>query len=775
MQYRTKLLCWLLPPIILLAATAGLYYFSPKIAELALQRWLAQQNFSNIELHMQPPSWNEIHIEQISLLKQNQDQEIKYQINHLTLHFNPIEMFSLHRVNELLIQEAEVQITYKSLPKSSDSGEIIDLQQALPSQWFHQVPVDRLTIGSLKLDMDYPEGTSDWRFNGAFNFTQKKLTSRVHFQRDDQELGWADLEVREHNLFNLRLLQNDQTILVINGQLNHDKVLGLQSSQLIDLNGFMAWQKKVLQTEFEHPEITGSLSSRGTTTFPLKTQFTPDALLASLETQQTINAQFEVLKPVDVVSSVTAVVSGKLVFSENTLNLNLDNQTSAVAHELTPGFATQPIPNAEVNLPQGLAITTNLSSALKGQELTPIITLPELELSTPRITLEQGTLEPTTTQLQVGKIDLNGKAISGSLNNNDIEILLPEQTLLNAAFNTNFNFNDNLLNGEFALTTDQLPINLKGKYTSELATSKSNLDWVLTPVRLQDIDRTLTPYLAVPAELSISAGRLYHNGSALLENGIFTARLFSSVRAAAASWEEYKFENIDWDSRTRLKAGGIIIDKGSVKLQRAKTGVDITEIESAYVFRQSGKWQRLDLKQLTAKLLQGNIAVEAVDFNPAKPEFKTNVNVDRIDLGEVLSLEQQEGLSGEGKLSGTFPVAYQNGELTIEDGGLFSLDPGGKILFAPNPAVMAYAATNVGLKMALEALENFHFEMLDITLNYSNDGTANLNTRLKGNNPDWNNGHPVDFTINIEENIPKLLQALQFTEKLTKTIEKRYR
>jgi hypothetical protein len=193
------------------------------------------------------------------------------------------------------------------------------------------------------------------------------------------------------------------------------------------------------------------------------------------------------------------------------------------------------------------------------------------------------------------------------------------------------------------------------------------------------------------------------------------------------------------------------------------------------VFRQSGKWQSLDLKQLTAKLLQGDIAVEAVSFNPAKPEFKTNVNVDQIDLGEVLSLEQQEGLTGEGKLSGTFPVAFQNGELTIEDGGLFSLDPGGKILFAPNPAVMAYAATNVGLKMALEALENFHFDKLDITLNYSKDGTANLNTRLKGSNPDWNNGHPVDFTINIEENIPKLLQALQFTEKLTKTIEKRYR
>jgi len=55
------------------------------------------------------------------------------------------------------------------------------------------------------------------------------------------------------------------------------------------------------------------------------------------------------------------------------------------------------------------------------------------------------------------------------------------------------------------------------------------------------------------------------------------------------------------------------------------------------------------------------------------------------------------------------------------------------------------------------------------------DGTALLNTRLKGYNPDWNNSQPIDFSVNIEENIPTLIQTLQFTDKLTRSIEKRYR
>lgn len=102
-----------------------------------------------------------------------------------------------------------------------------------------------------------------------------------------------------------------------------------------------------------------------------------------------------------------------------------------------------------------------------------------------------------------------------------------------------------------------------------------------------------------------------------------------------------------------------------------------------------------------------------------------------MDLGAILALEQQQGLSGEGVLSGRFPLQYSQGELTVADGKLEGLAPGGVIRFQPNASVAAYAAANAGLQMALQALENFHYDLLDIKLNYLADGTALLNTRLK--------------------------------------------
>ncbi len=234
-------------------------------------------------------------------------------------------------------------------------------------------------------------------------------------------------------------------------------------------------------------------------------------------------------------------------------------------------------------------------------------------------------------------------------------------------------------------------------------------------------------------------------------------------------------QQIDWDSSTTVYPSGRIKDKGAVKLERVTTGVEITKVQTRYAYERAKGRDLLELEHVKARLLEGDISIAPVSFDPLSPELATQVEIEKMDLGAILSLEQQQGLSGEGKLSGNFPLNFSNNELSITDGVLNSLDPGGKINFLPNPTVTAYAATNAGLKMALEALENFHYEKLDIKLNYAKDGTALLNTRLKGNNPDWNNGHPVDFTINIEENIPKLLQTLQFTDKLTKTIEKRYR
>ena len=63
-----------------------------------------------------------------------------------------------------------------------------------------------------------------------------------------------------------------------------------------------------------------------------------------------------------------------------------------------------------------------------------------------------------------------------------------------------------------------------------------------------------------------------------------------------------------------------------------------------------------------------------------------------------------------------------------------------------------------------------------MSVQYQEDGNLWLNTRLEGRNPGWQNGRPVHFNLNVEENIPALLKTLDtvtrvedaFTEQLDK-------
>ena len=75
------------------------------------------------------------------------------------------------------------------------------------------------------------------------------------------------------------------------------------------------------------------------------------------------------------------------------------------------------------------------------------------------------------------------------------------------------------------------------------------------------------------------------------------------------------------------------------------------------------------------------------------------------------------------------------------------------------------------LGQALKVLDNFLFRDLELKVNYQPDGTLFLDTSLKGHNPDWQRGQPIDFNIRIEQNLLKLLQALQFSDNLDKHIQ----
>ncbi len=72
----------------------------------------------------------------------------------------------------------------------------------------------------------------------------------------------------------------------------------------------------------------------------------------------------------------------------------------------------------------------------------------------------------------------------------------------------------------------------------------------------------------------------------------------------------------------------------------------------------------------------------------------------------------------------------------------------------------------------MQALEIFHYDGLKVGVEYQTDGTLKLQTTLQENNPALQKGRPIHLNLNMQENIPALLQSLQVTHGIEEQIEK---
>ena len=77
------------------------------------------------------------------------------------------------------------------------------------------------------------------------------------------------------------------------------------------------------------------------------------------------------------------------------------------------------------------------------------------------------------------------------------------------------------------------------------------------------------------------------------------------------------------------------------------------------------------------------------------------------------------------------------------------------------------------LSLVLQALSNFHYNVLQFGIQYEEDGTLKLTARLEGKNPDWQQGRPVQFNLTVQENVPALLKSLRAVQGIEQSLQER--
>lgn len=216
------------------------------------------------------------------------------------------------------------------------------------------------------------------------------------------------------------------------------------------------------------------------------------------------------------------------------------------------------------------------------------------------------------------------------------------------------------------------------------------------------------------------------------------------------------------------------VQTGDLKLQQINHGLVLGPVELNAVYKtKAPDWfkGKLDLKQLQLALFGGQVrgAEQQIDLSK---DAKVLLQLDKLQLAELLKQHPSADMTGQGTISGTLPLSIEQGKLTVAQGSVAALEPGGKIAYQSEKA-QAMAASNQGMKIVMQALQNFHFSVLSAGVSYSKEGQLLLALKLEGNNPDFEKGRAVNFSINLEENLPAMITSLQLSGQVSELVKKR--
>ncbi|HEY6085952.1 MAG TPA: YdbH domain-containing protein, partial [Nitrospira sp.] len=252
-----------------------------------------------------------------------------------------------------------------------------------------------------------------------------------------------------------------------------------------------------------------------------------------------------------------------------------------------------------------------------------------------------------------------------------------------------------------------------------------------------------------------------------------------SLENLTGRYQDFSFRGVNADLHVVEKAPGMIAlsQPAAIRIASLNRGVEVAHLE----LTAQGDWKLNDpfplveIRNFRCELLGGVVTSDGARADLAHPPYSATFLARGLDLKEILNLEQQKGLQGTGLLDGTIPVTVTQRGATIQDGVFEARPPGGVVQYQPSAdTVSAVISANPNMQLVLQALGNFHYNVLQVGAQYAEDGTLNLKARLEGRNPDLKKTPPVHFNLTIQENIPALLRSLRLIQDIEESIQNRF-
>ncbi len=158
-------------------------------------------------------------------------------------------------------------------------------------------------------------------------------------------------------------------------------------------------------------------------------------------------------------------------------------------------------------------------------------------------------------------------------------------------------------------------------------------------------------------------------------------------------------------------------------------------------------------------VLRSHLTIEPTSIDLSGDRQAMTLAIEKLGMEELFAALEAKGLAGSGQLDGVIPLRFEQGQLVIEGGHLAATGPG-RLQYKSDEATALLAGSADQVDMMLRALEDFHYEVLELELDKTatDDLTARLS--LLGSNPTVLEGHPFKININLESNIGQILQTI---------------
>ncbi len=410
---------------------------------------------------------------------------------------------------------------------------------------------------------------------------------------------------------------------------------------------------------------------------------------------------------------------------------------------------------------------------------------PTVKVMGRQIRLGQGMIRLEQSELTHTSWSTQGNATTRLISLDVSPLELPESDWM-----ATFTATQSGVNADLKVETKTQGVLVAATANQSLDAGQGTLQATIGPIIFDGAERRLSKLVGgLPVSIEITEGQISAALEAAWSGGVgASADAFQLTQGNAtisadklsAQYQEYRAKGIS--STMVLRAQGLesvtIMRPSLISIASVQTGVEVTNLtshlEGNWIF--SHNLPILEIKDIRCSLFGGTVTSPGLAVDLASPVAQTTVVLRDLDLAKVMSVEQNQHLQGTGTLDGTVPVALTQTGITVKDGVVTALPPGGIIRYgAGAESSKLISDTNSQLHLVTQALSNFHYTVLRVGVDYAENGTLLLSARLEGRNPDLKKLPPINFNLTVQEHIPTLLKSLRLIEDVQGVVEKKYK